>query len=157
MKKLMMQIIYKIILYLKIIFNTIVGMRTNGARALIINDQNEILLVFHTYIAGWHFPGGGVDKGESPREAVVREVREEAGIIVKNSPVLFDNYYHTFAGADDIVCLYVIRDFDCQSFQSSEIQSVKWFSLKELPLDISKATQRRINEYFYNHKKLEYW
>ena len=44
------------------------------------NQKNEILLVKHTYIPGWHLPGSGVDLGEDVETAARREVFEETGI-----------------------------------------------------------------------------
>ena len=40
----------------------------------------QILLVKHSYIPGWHLPGGGVDHGEDIHTAAIREVYEETGI-----------------------------------------------------------------------------
>lgn len=155
--KFIITIFYKLIFFIQKGYQNIFTIRTNGARAIIINERGEILLVLHTYISGWHFPGGGVDKGESPREAIIREVREEAGIIVKETPCIFDCYYHKIAGVDDIVSLYIIRHFECQNFKSPEILETKWFSLDQLPINISSASKRRIDEVFYNQKKIENW
>jgi 8-oxo-dGTP pyrophosphatase MutT (NUDIX family) len=155
--KFFIMIFYTIFFFIKKGYQNIFGIRTNGARAVVINEHEEILLVLHSYIPGWHFPGGGVDKGESPREAIIREVREEAGIIVKETPCIFDCYYNKIAGVDDIVSLYIIKNFECQSFKSSEILEAKWFARDQLPKDISSASQRRINEVFYNQKKIEKW
>ncbi len=47
-------------------------------------DLQRVLLVSHRW-RGWVPPGGKVDQGEDPREAAVREVREETGLIVKLS------------------------------------------------------------------------
>ena len=53
---------------------------TLGVRVLVENLEGEILLVKHTYISGWHLPGGGVDLGEDVEIAARREVYEETGI-----------------------------------------------------------------------------
>ena len=47
---------------------------------LFFNEQNELLIVKPTYKEGWSIPGGVIDENESPREACVREVKEELGI-----------------------------------------------------------------------------
>jgi hypothetical protein len=53
--------------------------KTLGVRAVAVDGDGRVLLVRHTYLAGWWLPGGGVDKGETTQAAVVRELREEAG------------------------------------------------------------------------------
>ncbi len=155
--KLIIKICYKLAFFIKKVYQNIFQIRTNGARAIVMNERGEILLVLHTYIPGWHFPGGGVNKGESPREAIIREVREEAGVIVQEIPFIFDCYYNKIGGVDDIVSLYIIKNFECKSFKSHEILETKWFALDQLPVDISNASKRRVYEVFYNQKKIEKW
>lgn len=53
---------------------------TLGVRVLVKNLKGEILVVKHSYIPGWHLPGGGVDHGEDIETAARREVYEETGI-----------------------------------------------------------------------------
>ena len=54
------------------------------ALALIQNEAREYLFVKHAYDAHWYSaPGGGVEAGESPQTAVIREVREELGVEVE--------------------------------------------------------------------------
>ncbi|WP_186648023.1 NUDIX domain-containing protein [Fluviispira vulneris] len=149
--------IYTIYHILKKIIQRICGVRTSGVRGLVINKENKILLVKHTYLNGWHFPGGGVEKGESPRDAIIREVREEAGIIVNEFPVIIDCYYHKILGVDDFVCFYVIKKFDIQPFESPEIKEAKWFSLEDLPYDITRATRRRLAEFFEGCERQNKW
>lgn len=157
MERYLIRIFYLLSFFIQKKYQSIMGIRTFGARVVVINEKGELLLVKHTYFSGWHFPGGGVEKGESPREAAIREVREEAGIIAKESPSIFDCYLNKMMGVDDIVSLYILKNFECQSFKSSEILEAKWFALENLPTDLSGATKRRIHEVFYNQKKIEKW
>ena len=57
--------------------------RTVGAAALVQDDVGRVLLVETGYRSrGWDMPGGHVERGERPEEAVLREVEEETGIAV---------------------------------------------------------------------------
>src|SRR6185369_699323 len=55
-----------------------------GAVAIIADEQGRLLLFHHTYRrrTPWGLPGGWMIRGESPLEAVVREVREESGLAI---------------------------------------------------------------------------
>ena len=53
---------------------------TLGVRVLVCNREREVLLVKHSYVPGWHLPGGGVDHGEDVATAARREVFEETGV-----------------------------------------------------------------------------
>lgn len=56
--------------------------------AVFFDSDDRLLLVKPTYKDGWNLPGGAVDAGETPREACVREVREELGIEPPIGPLL---------------------------------------------------------------------
>jgi len=53
---------------------------TLGVRGVVLDADNRVFLVEHSYVAGWHLPGGGVEVGESFREALGRELMEEGRI-----------------------------------------------------------------------------
>src|SRR3974390_1630148 len=53
---------------------------TLGVRAVILDRDNRVFLVKHTYVSGWHLPGGGVEPGETFRDALRRELAEEGRI-----------------------------------------------------------------------------
>ncbi|HEY0219683.1 MAG TPA: NUDIX domain-containing protein, partial [Afipia sp.] len=47
---------------------------TLGTRALVLDGENRVFLVKHSYVAGWHLPGGGVETGETFVESLKREL-----------------------------------------------------------------------------------
>ena len=59
---------------------------TLGVRAVVLNGENRVFLVKHSYVTGWHLPGGGVEVGETFRDALQRELAEEAGIELSGEP-----------------------------------------------------------------------
>ena len=61
---------------------------TLGVRGVAINSAGRVLLVKHTYLHGWWLPGGGVERGQTCEDALIRELREEAGVIVEGRPAL---------------------------------------------------------------------
>src|SRR3982074_2974531 len=67
---------------------------TLGVRAVVLDDDNRVFLVKHSYIAGWHLPGGGVEVGETFRDALRRELAEEGRIEFSGEPVLHGRFFN---------------------------------------------------------------
>lgn len=121
---------------------------TVGVRAIIIDD-GKVLLVRHTYLPGWHFPGGGVEPGETAQAAAARETFEETGYAVVGPPQLLGFYLNRIAGtARDHVAAYVWRSVERkhEAAVSFEIAEVRWFPIDALPPDVEPGTARRLSE-----------
>jgi ADP-ribose pyrophosphatase YjhB (NUDIX family) len=71
-----------------------------AAYALMVRDGSVLLarLAPHIAFQGWTLPGGGVDHGEHPRDALRREIYEEAGLEAEPGRIL-DVYSHHYTGA----------------------------------------------------------
>ncbi len=120
---------------------------TIGSRAIIINENNQVLLVKHTYQKHWYIPGGGVKAGEPVLHALLRELEEEVGVHATLTPTFFGIYHNDFKGVNDYPVVYVIDQFSMEAKYSPEIEKWAWFPLNYLPEDISPGTRRRIKEY----------
>jgi len=131
---------------LKLRINYLLGGKIVGARALVVKD-NQVLLIRHTYTSGWYTIGGLVDKKETPKNALIREIEEEAGIKA-DDPKLLGVYYSNYHKRDDYILFYLVESFAVVHNRTSpEIEEVKWFNFDKLPPDISPGTKRRIDEY----------
>lgn len=136
----------------------VLGLNTLGSRALVLNAEGQVLLVQHTYDTYWYLPGGGVNKGESAKAAVIRELKEEVGLIVaEDEPLLFGIYYHTYLGVNDYPIIYIVKNYSSIASHSHEIAQMEWFHYDALPEMVSPGTKRRLVEYFTDAPVADRW
>lgn len=131
---------------------------TLGVRGLATNAQGDVLLIEHTYIAGWYLPGGGVDRGESCEAAVARELQEEAGIRPTTRPRLLSIHDNGQRFPGDHVLVYRIEAWEpCRAMANGEIAQVGWFAPDRLPLGTSQGTRDRVEEAFNGKPPQPHW
>lgn len=131
---------------------------TLGVRGLVLNEAGEVLLVEHTYVRGWFLPGGGVERGETVEEALIRELQEEAGVSVLGRPQLLAVHanHRTFRG-DHVVLFRVDAWTPCPATSRGEIAAVAWFAPDRLPADATAATRRRVEELIGGAEAPPHW
>lgn len=123
--------------------------KTLGVRGVAVDGEGRVLLVRHTYLAGWWLPGGGVDRGETTQAAVVRELREEAGLAARDAPRLVSIHSNERFFPGDHVAVFRIDAFDIGERTShGEIAEVDWFHPSALPEDTNRGTRARLAEIF---------
>ena len=132
---------------------------TLGARAMVIDGQGRVFLVKHSYVAGWHLPGGGVETGETFLKALTRELAEEGNIAMTAPPVLHGVFFNQRASRRDHVALYVVREFrqDIPPQPNYEIIEHGFFAPDALPDGTSRATHARIAEVLDGAAVSEVW
>jgi len=121
---------------------------TLGVRAMVIDGEGRVLLIKHSYVAGWHLPGGGVEVGETMRDALDRELLEEANVVIVGAPILHGMFFNGRISNRDHVAVYVIREFrqDSPPVPDHEIVAHGFFHPDDLPDGTTRGTRDRIAE-----------
>jgi len=121
---------------------------TLGVRGVVLDRDNKVFLVRHSYVAGWHLPGGGVEVGETFLEALTRELVEEGRIVLSGKPVLHGLFFNSHVSRRDHVAVYVVREFsqDRMPEPNHEIVACGFFAARALPEGTTDGTRRRIAE-----------
>jgi ADP-ribose pyrophosphatase YjhB (NUDIX family) len=132
---------------------------TLGVRALVVNGAGEIFLVQHSYVSGWHLPGGGVEIGETVWQALTRELLEEGNIALTEPPRLHGVFFNRNASRRDHVAVFIVDAFrqDAPPLPNREITACGFFPLDGLPDDTTAATRARIAEVFLRMPVRERW
>ena len=109
-------------------------MKTIKVVAAIIRDGDRIFATqrgYGEYKDGWEFPGGKVEPGETPQEALVREIKEEldADIVVGDLLTTVEYDYPTFHLSMDCFWAKLVEGSEMRLL---EHEAAKWLSLDSL-------------------------
>ncbi|MDP9414201.1 MAG: NUDIX domain-containing protein [Pseudomonadota bacterium] len=115
--------------------------RPAGVHALALTTSRRLVLVKLTYAHGWRAPGGGIKRGESLEEAVVRELAEEIGMTshrrIEQDFVIEDPAAGT---------VFVLHDVEYRPNPSWEIEVVAEFDIDRLPADLAPRARAWIEQ-----------
>jgi 8-oxo-dGTP diphosphatase len=117
---------------------------TVTAGALIFNPDGKILLLKHRFRAGsgWGLPGGFLEAGEQPLDALRRELREELALEIQDVEIFTSR---SFRKPKQVEVLFRGRADEPVTPRTMEVERAEWFSLDALP-DGLPRDQRRLVE-----------
>jgi 8-oxo-dGTP pyrophosphatase MutT (NUDIX family) len=132
---------------------------TLGVRAVVLDADNKVFLVKHSYVSGWYLPGGGVDYGETMEQAMRRELKEEGDIDLTGEAVLHGIFLNSHISRRDHVAVYVVRHFrqDRLPAPNHEIIECGFFDTAALPEEATPGTRLRIAEVLHGKPLIATW
>jgi len=132
---------------------------TLGVRAVVLDRDNRVFLVQHSYVSGWHLPGGGVEVGETFGDALRRELVEEGRIEVLGEPALHGLFLNSHVSRRDHVAVYLIRNFSQDRLPEAnrEIIACGFFEANALPAETTQGTRLRIAEVLESKEPISTW
>lgn len=100
----------------------------------VLIDEGNVLLGLNDR-EEWELPGGQLDEGESPEEAVVREFREESGVSVSPRWLLMAEIFEVVPGRNVLIVAFnvVLNGMGSGIVASPEHEAMEWIPLKSLP------------------------
>lgn len=132
---------------------------TLGVRGVVLDGDNRVFLVKHSYVPGWHLPGGGVEVGETFLDALRRELMEEGRIELTDEPGLHGLFFNGHVSRRDHVAVYVVRQFrqDRLPEPNREIVACGFYDAGALPAETTHGTRLRIAEVLDGRTRIATW
>jgi 8-oxo-dGTP pyrophosphatase MutT (NUDIX family) len=132
---------------------------TLGVRCVVLDGDNRVFLVKHSYVAGWHLPGGGVEVGETFRDALRRELMEEGQIELSGEAALHGLFFNSHVSRRDHVAVYIVRNYrqDRLPEANREIVACGFFEAGALPAETTEGTRLRISEVLEGRVPIATW
>lgn len=123
-----------------------------GAIILSKNDENKIALLYRGKQNDWSFPKGHIEKNEDPTSTMIREIKEETGLLVRILCELPDMHYTHPDGSSVSIKMFLVQSEDDALLRPElEADAVKWVAMNEAP---STLSHENLREYFENVSRL---
>ena len=128
-------------------------MFTIGVFGIITDDNDRVLLCHRRDFDLWNLPGGGVEAGESPWDALVREIEEETGL--KAVPVNLSGIYSK-PDKNEVVFSFFCQVTGGAIQLTDEADRIEYFQLDRIPSNTSPKQVERIKDYFSDKTRTHY-
>jgi 8-oxo-dGTP pyrophosphatase MutT (NUDIX family) len=129
---------------LRLALRKVTGSGGGGVHGVPLTPKGKVVLIRLTYAPGWRVPGGGRKRGEEPEKAMLRELREEIGLISHGAIETLDAGDPDSDEPLDQAAFFVVRDVVYRSRRSFEVEEVREFDPADLPGDTTRWTIRLV-------------
>ncbi|MGB7922274.1 MAG: NUDIX domain-containing protein [Pyrinomonadaceae bacterium] len=116
---------------------------TVSAGAVVLDQEGRVLLLKHVFRmgSGWGIPGGFIEQGEQPDEALRRELREEVGLEVEKTEIVM---VRTMKKSKHLEIIFRCRSRGTAKPRSREIKVASWFAPGHLPPQLDRDQRQLI-------------
>lgn len=128
-----------------------------GVAGVVRDEAGRVLLARSRFGADWALPGGGVGGGEPPEVAVLRELREEVGLVESRPPELFGLYTRRIGWATNLIALYEVAGAVVDFRPNFEIRDIRWVDPAAPPPDVQSGSARRLAEFAGQVPRSAFW
>ncbi len=128
-----------------------------GVLAIVDAEAGCVLLVRHSYQPGWHLPARGVGAAEPPAEAILRELKEEVGLVESGAPELVGIFTRRLGWVTNVIALYRVPQARIAFKPNTEIREILWADPHALPDGTVRGTRRRLAEFTDKTAPEPYW
>jgi len=117
-----------------------------AAIGIIVTNDNKVLLIKRRDVPIWVIPGGGIEDGETPADAVTREVYEETGLTVEIVRKVAE--YHPINKLSSLTHVFECRSIQGQPTVGPETGDIEFFSIDNFPNNLFPLHRDWINDAF---------
>lgn len=128
-------------------------MFTIGVFGIITDNEDRVLLCHRRDYDLWNLPGGGVEIGETPWDALVREIKEETGL--EAIPIHLTGVYSK-PDKNEIVLSFACQITGGEITLTDEADKIDYFEIGQIPKNSSPKQVERIKDYFTDKTKTFY-
>ncbi|MFN2269713.1 MAG: NUDIX hydrolase [Anaerolineae bacterium] len=114
-----------------------------GAFSIIFDELDRVLLSHRRDLDLWNLPGGGVESGELPTEAVIRETKEETGldVVIERLVGIYGKQHK-----DELIFAFICRVVGGQLAPSDEADESRYFQVSAIPSNTIPKQVERIHD-----------
>lgn len=121
----------------------VTGPGRDGVHAVPLTPRGRVVLVRLTYAPGWRLPGGGRKRSETAEAGMLRELREEIGLLAHGTIERLEDVSPR-ALPGDRSAMFLVRDVAYRPRQSLEVEDVREFDPADLPDDVCRSTRETL-------------